>query len=147
MKKNIPAALLFLFLAPAVVALAAETKPPVKAPAAAASLAGEFSGDWLGENAAGGKLTLIFKPGKESALELEASFTFDGALIPTVTKSLKVENGKIEAVFSWAIQGTSSSTKLVGEVNGDRLEGTYDSSSDEGAAKGKWKVSRTVVGS
>jgi hypothetical protein len=145
MKKVIPAALLFLFLAPAVVALAAETKPPVKAPAVAASLAGEFSGEWLGENGASGSLKLTFKPGKDAAWEMDATFTFEGSAIPTVTKSVVLDGSKLEAVFAWDVQGASASSKLTGELKDDRLEGTYDSTTTDGAAKGKWKVTRAPL--
>ena len=142
MKINIPAALLFLFLAPAVVALGAEIKAPVKAPAVAASWAGEFSGEWMGENGSSGALKLTFKPGKDAAWEMEATFTFEGSAIPTVTKSVAVEGSKVEAVFAWDVQGASASSKLMGELKDHRLEGTYDSTTTDGAAKGKWKVMR-----
>jgi hypothetical protein len=145
MKKNIPIALLFLGLANAVVVLAAETKPPVKALAAAASFAGEFSGEWTGENGSSGALKLTFKPGKDAAWEMEATFTFEGSAIPTVTKSVAVEGSKVEAVFAWDVQGASASSKLTGELKDNRLEGTYDSTTTDGAAKGKWKVTRAPL--
>jgi hypothetical protein len=145
MKKNIPIALLFLGLAHAVVVLAAETKPPVKALAAAASFAGEFSGEWTGENGSSGALKLTFKPGKDAAWEMDATFTFEGSAIPTVTKSVVVDGSKLEAVFAWDVQGASASSKLTGELKDDRLEGTYDSTTTDGAAKGKWKVKRAPL--
>ncbi len=145
MKKNIPIALLFVCIAHAVVALAAETKPPVKAPAAAASFAGEFSGEWTGENGSSGALKLTFKPGKDAAWEMDATFTFEGSAIPTVTKSVVVDGNKLEAVFAWDVQGASASSKLTGELKDDRLEGTYDSTTTDGAAKGKWKVIRAPL--
>lgn len=147
LKKHIPIALLSLFLANVPVALAAETRPPAMAPAAAASLAGEFSGEWMGENGSSGSLKLTFKPGKDATWEMAATFTFEGSAIPTVTKSVVVDGSKLEAVFAWDVQGSSASSKLTGELKDDRLEGTYDSTTTDGAAKGKWKVTRAPLAS
>ena len=53
--------------------------------------------------------------------------------------------GKVEAVFAWDVQGASASSKLTGELKDNRLEGTYDSTTTDGAAKGKWKVTRAPL--
>lgn len=41
----------------------------------------------------------------------------------------------------------SATSKLTGEIKGDRLEGTYESSTAEGAATGSWSVTRATAGS
>lgn len=146
MNKILATTLLTLGLCTGTAAFAAETKPPAAAPAAAATFAGEFAGEWLGENGVGGVLKLAFKKGADSVWTMEASFTFEGATIPTTTKSLKIEGKKLEAVFAWDVQGTSASSKLVGELKGDRLEGVYESTTAEGAGKGKWQVTRKPAG-
>ena len=37
--------------------------------------------------------------------------------------------------------------KLTGEIKGDRLEGTYESTTAEGPATGSWSVTRAAAGS
>lgn len=143
MKKILPSTFLIVCLATASAVFAAETKPAAASAKTAGSFAGEFAGEWLGDNGTGGALKLTFKPGKDAAMTMEASFTFEGANVPTTTKSLQVEGSRITTVFAWLIQGTAATSKLVGELKGDRLEGTYESTTAEGGAKGTWKVART----
>lgn len=147
MKKILTSAciVLSLLIGPAV--LAAESKPSVAPAAAAGSFAGEFAGDWLGDNGTGGTLKLTFKARKEAAWTMEAMFTFEGANVPTTTKTMQIVGNKLTTVFAWEIQGTAASSKLMGELKGDQLEGTYESTTTEGAAKGKWKVARKPAGS
>ena len=147
MKKILTSACLVftLFTGPAV--FAAETKPSAASAAAAVSFAGEFAGDWVGENGAGGTLKLTFKAGKEAAWTMEAMFTFEGANVPTTTKTIEIDGSKLTTVFAWEVQGTAASSKLTGELKGDQLEGTYESTTREGAAKGKWKVARKPTSS
>jgi len=152
MKKVISASLLVLMLAAGSLANGAETKPaaapaPAEAPTspAATGLAGHFWGKWQGQDESGGQLTLKFTPGKE-AWSFEAVFTFEGNPVPTTAKSITVDGGKVELVFAWEIQGTASTSKLTGELKGNDLAGTYESTAQEGAAKGKWNVSRVAKG-
>lgn len=144
MKKIVSALLLALCFAAATITPAAETKAAARAPAP--SLAGEFAGEWMGENGVGGKLKLALKAGKDAAWAMEASFTFDGTVIPTTIKSVKVEGAKLETEFAWDVQGTSASSKLKGELKGEVIEGTYESTTTEGAGKGTWKVTRAPAG-
>jgi len=147
MKKILTSACLVFSLLTVPAVLAAEGKPSAAPAAAAASFAGEFAGDWLGENGTGGTLKLTFKTGKEAAWTMEAMFTFEGANVPTVTKTIEIDGSKLTTVFAWDVQGTAASSKLTGELKGDQLEGTYESTTTEGAAKGKWKVTRKPAGS
>jgi hypothetical protein len=112
---------------------------PHSTPAVAA---GEFNGEWRGQDQSTGALRLKIAPGKEGGWTGSVVFTYGPVDIPTTVKSVRVDGKKVEAVFTWEIEGTSASTKLVGELNGDQLEGTYDSTTGEGAAAGKWKATR-----
>ena len=147
MKRTLVATLLVLSLVARTVTFAAESKPSAAPAAAAVSFAGEFSGDWLGDNGTGGALKLTFKPGKDSAWAMDAVFAFEGTDVPTKTKTIQIEASKLTTVFTWEVQGTAASSKLVGELKGDQLEGTYESTTAEGAGKGKWKVTRKPAGS
>lgn len=147
MKKILSSACLVFTLLSGPAVLAAESKPSAAPAAAAASFAGEFAGDWLGENGVGGTLKLTFKAGKAAAWTMEAIFTFEGAAVPTTTKTVEIDGSKLTAVFAWEVQGTAASSKLTGELKGDQLGGTYESTTTEGAAKGKWKVVRKPASS
>ena len=147
MKKILAATFLVLSLITGSVVLGAETKRSAVPIAAAGAFTGEFSGEWQGEDGSSGTLKLTFKTGKESVWTMEAVFTYEGTNVPTTTKSVQIEGSKLTAVFAWEIQGTAAASKLMGELKADQLEGIYESTTTEGAAKGKWKVARKPAGS
>ncbi len=147
MKKILASTFLLLCLVTGAVVSAAETKLSAAPAAVAASCAGEFTGEWMGDNGTGGTLKVVFKRGKDLAWTMEARFTFEGATVPTTTKTIEIEGSKLTTVFAWEIQDTAASSKLMGELKGDQLEGIYESTTTEGAAKGKWKVTRKPAGS
>ncbi|MBI5767207.1 MAG: hypothetical protein HZA93_05380 [Verrucomicrobia bacterium] len=120
------------------IAFGAEVKP-----AARPALAGDYAGQWRGQNDVGGALKLKFTRNQEAAWTAVATFTFDGTDVPATTKSLKVEGNKIDLVIGWEIQGTAASSHLKGELKDDTLEGSYDSTTAEGAGVGTWKTTRT----
>ena len=131
--------------APLAAAPAKSTDKPAAAPAAAPS--GEYKGTWKGRDESSGDLKIKFTTGADAKLTAEAVFTFEGTAVPTRTKTLKVEGSRVELAFAWDVQGVSATSKLTGEIKGDRLEGTYESSTAEGAATGSWTVTRAAAGS
>lgn len=114
---------------------------------AAAAPNGEYKGTWKGRDDSSGDLKIKFATGADAKLTAEAVFTFEGTAVPTRTKTLKVEGSRVELAFAWDVQGVSATSKLTGEIKGDRLEGTYESSTAEGAATGSWSVTRAAAGS
>jgi len=146
MKRLFPSTLLALALSVIPALPAAETKsaPPAAGKATAGpALAGEYAGVWKGKEESTGALRIKLKPGTAAAWAAEAWFTFEGAEVATTMKSIRVEGAKIEMVFGWLIQGTAAQSTLTGELTGDVLEGKYESTSEEGAASGTWKVMRS----
>lgn len=132
------------FAAQAVLFSADKKAAPVPtAPAAQAGLLGEFSGEWRGKDDSSGTLKVKFSRGQDAAWTAQSVFAFEGTEIPTTTKSVKVDGVKVELVFAWQVQGTSAASTLKGELQGDKLEGTYESTTAEGAATGTWKTTRT----
>ncbi|MFM8335214.1 MAG: hypothetical protein ACKODK_06605 [Opitutaceae bacterium] len=129
--------------------LAAAPAKSAEKPAAAAAAApnGEYKGTWKGRDDSSGDLRIKFATGADAKLTAEAVFTFEGTAVPTRTKTLKVEGNRVELAFAWDVQGVSATSKLTGEIKGDRLEGTYESSTAEGAATGSWSVTRAAAGS
>jgi hypothetical protein len=126
---------------------AAPAQNAEKSTAAAAAPNGEYKGSWKGRDDSSGDLRIKFATGADSKLTAEAVFTFEGTAVPTRTKTLKVEGNRVELAFAWDVQGVSATSKLTGEIKGDRLEGTYESSTAEGAATGSWSVTRAAAGS
>ena len=131
--------------APLAAAPAKSADKPAATPAAAPS--GEYKGTWKGRDDSSGDLKIKFTTGADAKLTAEAVFTFEGTAVPTRTKTLKVEGSRVELAFAWDVQGVSATSKLTGEIKGDRLEGTYESSTAEGAATGSWSVTRAAAGS
>ena len=131
--------------APLAAAPAKSTDKPAAAPAAAPS--GEYKGTWKGRDESSGDLKIKFTTGADAKLTAEAVFTFEGTAVPTRTKTLKVEGSRVELAFAWDVQGVSATSKLTGEIKGDRLEGTYESTTAEGPATGSWSVTRAAAGS
>jgi len=129
--------------------LAAAPANSAEKPAAASAAApnGEYKGTWKGRDDSSGDLRIKFATGADAKLTAEAVFTFEGTAVPTRTKTLKVEGNRVELAFAWDVQGVSATSKLTGEIKGDRLEGTYESSTAEGAATGSWSVTRAAAGS
>lgn len=145
MKSVRPLLSLLAFIAAALVAPGAETKPAVPAATANAAFTGDYIGEWRAQNNSGGALRLNFTRNGDAAWTAQVSFTFEGALVPTTTKSLKIDGSKVQLVIGWEVDGTAASSQLKGELKDDVLEGTYDSTTNEGAAKGTWKATRAAA--
>ena len=141
-KSFILALILGLSYAGAPSLVAAEISTP-----AAISLAGTFSGRWLGQNEVGGDLRFKFSPGTDAPWTADVLFVYEGTDVHAKTQSVQISGNKVEVVITWEIQGTAAASKLMGELKTDQLEGIYESTTTEGAAKGKWKVARKPAGS
>ena len=122
--------------------LHAAEKPAAPAAAAAASLAaGTYVGSWRAQDESTGNLRLKFSRGADQQWKAEATFTYEGAEVPTATKTLKLEGGRVELTFSWEVQGVNASSTLKGEIQAGTLSGTYQSTVNEAASAGRWTVS------
>lgn len=139
MKTSFASRLLALIGAAFILSGCADVPQPKAAPPTAA---GEFIGEWRGQDQSTGALRLKLTAGKDGGWAGSVVFTYGTVDIPTTVKSVRVDGSRLEAVFAWEIEGTAASTKLIGELKGDRLEGTYDSTTAEGAAAGTWKANR-----
>ena len=121
--------------------LPAAEKPAAPAAAAAATLAaGTYVGSWRAQDESTGNLRLKFSQGADQQWKAEATFTYEGAEVPTATKTLKLEGGRVELTFSWEVQGVNASSTLKGEVQAGSLSGTYQSTVNEAASAGRWSV-------
>jgi hypothetical protein len=122
--------------------LPAAEKPAAPAAAAAATLApGTYVGSWRAQDESTGKLRLTFSQGADQKWQAQAMFTYEDAEVPTATKALKLEGGRVELTFSWEVQGVNASSTLKGEIQAGTLSGTYQSTVNEAASSGRWTVS------
>ncbi len=144
-----PATLLLLTLALAsgTALVAADSKPKTTSAAkksdAKASLAGHYLGKWKGAGEATGDLIIKLKKEGDAPWAVESSFTFEGSDIPTKPKSVEVNGTNVKMIFDWEIQGSAGQSTLVGELAGDTLTGTFETSGTAGESKGSWTVKRS----
>ncbi len=145
MKRLLPSAFVILALASGSILPAAETKPaaPAAKTAAKPSVAGNYSGTWTGKDQSTGSLNIKLTRDASATWVAEAKFTLQGNEVPTTTKAVAVEGGRLELTIGWQAEGTSAQTKLTGTLSGNVLEGTYDSTISEATASGTWRVTRT----
>ena len=142
MKQLLPATLLALSLCLLPSARTADAKTESPPAAAKSSVVGQYKGEWKGPADAGGELRIKLKQ-EGTTWAAEALFTFERADVPTKMKSVEIEGTKVVLVFDWEIQGTPGQSRISGELNGDTLQGTFETKSPEGASKGTWKVTRS----
>jgi hypothetical protein len=125
---------------------AADSKSPSPGGAnvtAQGSVAGKYSGKWKGPENTGGDLSVTLKQEGAGPWSAEASFTFEDTEIPTKMKSVEVDGSRIRMVFTWQIQETPGQSAMTGELTGDKLHGTYETTGPAGETKGTWSMTRS----
>lgn len=128
--------------APAVVG--ADVRPPAAGDPSVSdtpSVAGDFIGTWRNDTD-GGKLRLSLKQ-IGATWTAEASFTFQEAEISAQVTSFKVNGSKIELVIAWVIQEAPGQSRMIGQLSGAKIEGTYESETPDSTSSGTWTVTRT----
>lgn len=120
---------------------AGSAAPP--ATAATRGFEGRFEGWWRGPDDTTGDLRLTFRREGETRWSAEATFTFEGREYPTRTKSLRIDGPNLELVFEWSAEGHPAQSRVTGQLEGDKLEGTYETSGGAGETRGRWHATRT----
>jgi hypothetical protein len=146
MKRLVSVTLLALFAFGSCLQAAVETKSspaPTATKVAKPSVAGTYAGKWKGPEDSGGELRVTLKADGNASWTAEAMFTYDGAEIATKMKTVEVDGTKVRLIFTWQIQETPGQSAMSGELSGDTLQGTYETTGAAGASKGTWKLSRT----
>jgi hypothetical protein len=126
------------------IGIAADPKPTPTAPnpsAVVSSLAGKYLGIWQSAGGDGGELELNFKPDAGN-WAVDASFTFQGAKVPTKVKDVKVNGPKVEMTFTYMIEDNPGETRLVGELADGKLTGTFQTRGSDDTNVGTWKAAR-----
>ena len=146
MKPLFPLILVAIFLPGAVMAAETKSVPPAAGNSEAkSSLAGKYSVKWKGPEDSGGELSVTLKQSDSaSAWIAEARFTYEGVEIPTTMTGVTIEGTrKVRLVFTWQIQDTPGQSAMIGELSGDTLKGTYETTGPAGNSKGTWSVTRS----
>jgi uncharacterized protein involved in outer membrane biogenesis len=126
---------------------AAEMKPAAPSPIAAVAekspLAGQFTGKWKSSSERSGELRVKLTQDAAATWSAEASFSYDQKQVPMKMKTVRVDGAKVEMAFDWDVDGTAAQSKLSGELTGDTLKGTYETSGAAGNTSGTWSVTRS----
>jgi hypothetical protein len=142
MKQLLPATLLAFSICFSSAAQSADARTESPSATAKPSVVGQYTGEWKSGADASGALRIKLKQ-EGTTWAAEAMFTFERADVPTKMKSVEIEGTKVILVFDWEIQGTPGQSRISGELNGDTLQGTFETKSPEGPSKGTWKVTRS----
>ena len=103
---------------------------------------GQFLGKWHGQDNSSGSLDVKFTEGSNGTWSAISVFTYDGTDVNAKTKSVKIDGNKVELIITWEVQGVIASTKLIGVLTNNQIEGTYVSTTSEEPATGKWVITR-----
>jgi hypothetical protein len=101
---------------------------------------GNWAGTWTGQSGSGDmRVKLSQADGQRKA---EASFTIEGADVPTVVKSLKIDGDNIDFEYSFDLQGYKLTSHLTGKRKDRAMEGAYKTTAEDGSDvdSGTWKL-------
>jgi hypothetical protein len=101
---------------------------------------GSWTGTWTGQSGGGDMhLKLTQADGQWKA---EAGFTIEGAEVPTVVKSLKIDGDTIDFQYSFDLQGYKLISHLTAKRTDRTVEGAYQTTAEDGSEvdNGKWKL-------
>ena len=146
MKRLIAIALLVVTSLGATAQSFAEVKlnaSPVAAESAGkSSVAGQFSGKWKSSADEGGDLRIKLQQDTAGVWSAEVTFTVEEKPVVTTMKSVQVDGAKITLMFEWPMDGNTGKCKVIGELTGNTLKGTYESSAGNDTSRGTWTVTR-----
>lgn len=147
MKRLIASALLFVTSLGVTARSFAEAKsvalPLATESAGKSSVAGQFTGKWKSTADEGGDLRMKLTQDAAGVWSAEVTFTIEQKAVVTTMKSVKVDGVKITLMFEWPMDENTGKCKVTGELTGDTLKGTYESSAGNDTSRGTWTVTRS----
>ena len=114
--------------------------------ASGADLSGRYAGEWKG-NSSGSSCAfrLSLEQAAGGAWKLDVVFTFGGEEVKTITRSVKVDQSKLDASYDFDLQGNPLRSNITGEWNGKAFEGKYKTTTVDGSTAvddGVWSAAR-----
>ena len=109
----------------------------------AAGLAGTYTGTWSGSSGASGDFHISLTAGENGEWKSDVAFTFGGTDVKTKVTSVKVDGTKVTIVYQFDLQETRLESTATGQLNGNKLDGTYSTKvvADGSAVdEGTWKT-------
>ncbi len=114
--------------------------------AATGDLAGKFSGEWKsGSSENGGAIQFTLSQQEGGTWKCDLTFALDGGDVKTVSREVKLQDGKIEVAYDFEIQGTTLRSRLKGDWDGTAFHGKYETTTSDGAQQvdsGSWSAAR-----
>ena len=113
--------------------------------ASAADVAGRYAGAWKSNGGGGeGAFRMSLDSGSGGACKLEVTFAFSGSDVKTTVRECKLNGSKVDATYDFDLMGNQLRSHIVGELKGDAIQGTYQTTSADGGPvdDGVWNASR-----
>jgi len=112
--------------------------------AADSDLAGAYAGEWNSGSSGNGGAIRFALENSGGAWKGTVSFSLDGAEVPCTMRTVKLQDGKVELVYDFALQGISLRSAVKGEWKDKEFRGTYETTTSDGSAvdSGSWSAKR-----
>lgn len=114
--------------------------------AADRDLAGRFGGEWKSASSeSGGTIQFALAPQEGAAWKCDLTFSLNDAEVKTSMREVKLQEGKIELVYDFDVQGTTLRSRVKGEWDGAAFRGKYETTVSDGSQQvdsGSWSASR-----
>ena len=109
--------------------------------AAAALVAGKYSGDWTNTDGTTGTLQLTLTKPDNSPWQASVTFNYNGNDATTTMRSVAVNDTQILLAYDYNIQDTEGAVEMTGKLAGNTLQGSFKITKGDGAP-GTWQATR-----
>jgi hypothetical protein len=114
--------------------------------AADRDLTGRFAGEWKSAASGnGGEIRFSLEAATGGGWKSDLTFALGGAEVKTTMREVKLQDGKIELVYDFDVQGANLRSRVKGEWNGTAFRGQYETTlthGSEGVDNGTWNAAR-----
>jgi hypothetical protein len=114
--------------------------------AADTDLAGGYVGGWQsGSSGNGGAIRFVLER-SGGAWKGSVAFTLEGAEVPCTMRTVKLQDGKVELVYDFDLQGFSLRSTVKGEWKDKEFRGSYETTMSDGSVvdAGTWSAKRKL---
>ena len=107
-------------------------------------LAGGFAGEWKSASSGNGGAIRFTLENAGGAWKSTVAFGLDGAEVQCAMRSVKLQDGKVELVYDFEVQGIALRSTVKGDWNGTEFRGGYETTTPDGSGvdSGSWSAKR-----